>query len=372
MLSPDRDPAEDLGSSELLRIAQRRISRLLRSLPIGIAIIDLEGSVEAVNPAITSLFSYDERQLVGKNISTLLRKPPWPATQSLKDWYDKHRDETVQLEGWSAENEVVPIDFTIREFDSDGRERLVAIFQDVTQRFLSDKLKQEFVSMISHDIRVPLSGIQAFLDLLRESSTYGTLSELGQQRTELAQKNVQRVLSLVEQVLDLDQLGSGLVNLQKQVINARELLSDAAASVSELADAKEIEVRRFVAEDVVFEGDRERLIQVLVNLVANAIDHSSERSQVDISAGQKGDMVAIAVRDYGQGIKEQDKAFIFERFHRGSKKDKKGYGLGLAICREIVAQHSGSIGVDDGPDRGSIFWFEVPVTAPNDNRYSAT
>jgi len=114
-------------------------------------------------------------------------------------------------------------------------------------------------------------------------------------------------------------------------------------------------------EETTIEGDSERLEQVLINLLSNGIGYSAQGLPMTVTAKRRERMVRIEIRDHGPGVSEADKKFIFDRFKQGTRKKSGGFGLGLAICKEIVRQHDGTIGCDDAPGGGSIFWFELPA-----------
>lgn len=354
-----------------LRLAQKRLSSLLRALPVGIAIVDRDGRVEAVNPSIVSLFQYDENELLGRDLDLLLRDVPWAeGKSSFRDWALVHGETTVELEGCTKEAEIIPIDLMVRQFDSGSSERYIAILVDVTERFLADRLKQEFLSMVSHDIRIPLSSIQTFLDLLNNSDDYGTLTELGRSRLELARCNIDRIMNLVGEILDLDQLQSGLVRLRLQKTSAKQLVAESTASVELLAMNKQIRIES-LCEEVEVYCDAPRITQAIINLLANAVEHSPPQKPIMITAKVENQLLALSVRDQGPGIPQSERLAVFEKFRQLEGHGRsKGFGLGLAICKQIITLHAGTIECDNCTEGGTVFRFTIPLMARADSQCS--
>jgi PAS domain S-box-containing protein len=359
MFTGEQQDCQENDAVKLLHLAQRRFSDLIRSLPVGIVIADQDGVIEAVNYPVVDLLGYSEDELKGKNIDLLLRSTPWEVGGSLKEWFRANREETIELEAKAKNDDIVPIDLSIRNLDTGGKDRAVILIQDVTERFLANRLKQEFLQMIHHDIRSPLSALVMFLDSLETSDSYGALNEKGRERLSMAKNNVERVLLLVAGLLELDRLQSGLVNFAMESVSVQSVLSESLDSVREQADAKGIDILLDVADLEVI-VDKTRIVQVMVNLVSNAIAYSTPGRPIKLSAKGGTESVFFAVQDSGPGVPPDVRERIFDRFSRGTNNDNQGYGLGLAISKEIIKQHKGAIGLEDAPDGGSIFWFCIP------------
>jgi PAS domain S-box-containing protein len=363
----NRQAGIDGNLQERLVLAQRRFSNLIKSLPMSIAIVDSQGQVEADSPRLRALLGYEEGELVAKNVSMLLANAPWK-NSSFEQWRFENPEITIELQACAKDGERIVVDFSVRQLEQDSRGRHVVIIQDVSERFLANKLKQEFFQMINHDIRAPLAAVATFLESLKESSKYGTLSDLGVERLSLAMLNVDRIMTLASGILELSGLESGAV-LKRQEVGTNEMVMTALASVRELADAKQIKLASLV-EDLVLIADRVRLIQVIVNLLANAIEHSPAGMSIELNAKKSGPSFSVSIRDYGPGIPEGEKLMIFERFRQGSGGRSTGYGLGLSISNQIVKQHGGTICGTDAEGGGSVFSFTIPIKAPGDSQCS--
>jgi len=346
---------------EQLRLAQRRFGSLLKSLPTSIAIVNSAGSIEAVNASFVTLFGYHERELVGQNIELIMHHPPWDKTSNIQDWSVKNGSHVVELQGLTKSQEIVPIDFGINPLDADVRDRLLVHIHDVTERYLANELKHKFYQMINHDVRSPLTNVVFFLDMLERRPECGTLTDFGKERLAGAQINIKRILRLINGLLDLDKLQTSR-KANAESVDVNQLIKESVASVFEAASLKGVAIETSV-EDITIVGDFGMLQQLVVNLLSNAIGHSPEGKPLTVNARVHSSKLRVEIRDHGVGVPDKDKAIIFERFKQGANRKPGGYGLGLAICREIVMQHSGTIGCSDAAGGGSVFWFEIPAVA---------
>jgi signal transduction histidine kinase len=232
-----------------------------------------------------------------------------------------------------------------------------------------ERMKQEFVSMISHDLRTPLTSIQLFLGMLAKGK-YGALNESGAKKADMADRNAVRLIGLINDLLDVEKMESGQLTLARSIVTVGGIIERSVDSVRAVAEQKGIQIKVETLEDLSVDADADRLVQVLVNLLGNAVKFSPDGAAITVKVAEVDSHVEISVIDFGRGIPEELKQTIFERFKQADASDateKKGTGLGLAICKAIVEQHGGTIGVESELGKGSRFWFSLPkvtVTAP--------
>ena len=227
----------------------------------------------------------------------------------------------------------------------------------------AEKMKQEFFQMVSHDLRTPLTTISFFLSVLLQGS-YGNVNEKGVKAANGSVSAVDRLLGMVNGLLEMERLTSEGLIMEKRVCNLDDLLDKVADSALGFAEKNKIELEIVSQEDVEFFADESRLVQVLVNLTANAVKFSPEGSTVKVQGKKLDDCVELSVLDHGRGIPEEERQSIFERFKQVRKEDateKGGTGLGLAICKAIVEAHGGELGVESEVGKGSRFWFRIPA-----------
>lgn len=220
--------------------------------------------------------------------------------------------------------------------------------------------KSEIVSMVSHDLRAPLTSIRGSLSLLHSGlinkpEDVAALIRISYESTEF-------LLKLINQLLDLEGLESGKVSIVKAAVELHELVEQSFQLVSANAGSAKISLLNTVSKRTIL-GDKQRLLQVLVNLVSNAIKFSPADSTIFVSSSSDQAVPCIKVTDQGRGVPDAFKETIFQRFKQVETEDrthKGGAGLGLAICKNIVEAHGGSIGVDSELGNGSTFWFALP------------
>jgi signal transduction histidine kinase len=229
----------------------------------------------------------------------------------------------------------------------------------------ADRMKQEFVAMVSHDLRAPLSSVRGALDLVARG-TYGALSEKGKQILATADGSVRRLIKLVNDILDVEKLETGKLDFLPEAVSVARIIQRSLDSVRTLAEQSQCPLS---ADDPEFNiyADEDRLVQVLVNLLSNAIKFSPKGESVQITTCSDDGWIEVRVADRGCGIPLEHQQAIFERFRQikvSDSKEKGGTGLGLAICKAIIEQHGGSIGVDSEVGKGSTFWFRLPAGVP--------
>jgi len=227
--------------------------------------------------------------------------------------------------------------------------------------------KAELVSMVSHDLRTPLTSVQASLTLLSEG-VLGTLPARAVKEITNAENNATRLINLINDLLDIEKMEAGQLAIDCQMTEVYPLFERSYESVKAFADKTSVNIR-MVDSDIRIYADGDRIIQVLVNLLSNAIKFSPADSTVTLKAVEvENNLVELRVVDQGRGIPESFLSSMFQRFQQvdkiGDAKKKKGTGLGLAICKSLVELHGGEIGVRSVEGQGSTFWFRIPAEKP--------
>jgi len=228
---------------------------------------------------------------------------------------------------------------------------------------IASRHKSQFVANMSHELRTPLAAILGYAELLKEG-LYGALPEKSTPIVGRIQSSGTHLLGLINNVLDLSKIEAGQFSLNPSEFALDAMVENVRMATESLAAAKKIAFKTEVARDLPRGfGDEQRLTQVLLNLVGNAIKFT-DIGEVRISARVKGDRFTVAVSDTGPGIPAEERDKIFEEFHQVDSSEtrrKGGTGLGLAIAKQIVEMHGGHIWVESTLGKGSIFFVELPV-----------
>lgn len=260
----------------------------------------------------------------------------------------------------------------------------LSIGEDITERAAIARMKDEFISVVSHELRTPLTSIHGALELLN-SEILSPSSERGRHLLHIAAENSHRLVHLVNDILQLERLESGKLKLERQVLCSRVLTQRAQELMQMLLERSHIELR-LTDPGFMLWVDGDRVIQVLTNLIDNAIKFSETGAAIELrveqapakpsaetsakpsAQGSEMARVCFQIEDQGRGIPEDQLGGIFERFHQVDASDSRrrgGTGLGLAICRSIIHQHGGQIWVHSQLGQGSCFYFTLPAAPPD-------
>jgi PAS domain S-box-containing protein len=229
-----------------------------------------------------------------------------------------------------------------------------------------EQLKKGFLSTVSHELRTPLTSIRGSLGLLA-SGAAGPLSDHVVEVVALAERNAIRLMALIEDILDLERLETGKIELQMTRVPIASILRRAMESLAAFGAHGVTVDAPNVSSSI--DVDADRIVQVLVNLLSNAVKFSPPGGVVTIAVTVDGQWTEFRVIDHGRGVPAVHRRAIFERFRQvdpSDAREKGGAGLGLAICKSIVEQHGGSIGVESEEGAGSAFWFRLASLTPAD------
>jgi PAS domain S-box-containing protein len=349
-------------SKRELEVSEQRLKNLIENLPVGFVTVDSDGTIKAVNARTIEMFGDDCGQIVGQGIETLISQA---AKEQLFVQDEAGNSGLVpvqtEIETTSPRGRQMFLELTLKENQfRDETIKLMAI-QDITQRRAIEQLREEFLKMVSHDIRSPLTAIHLTNELLL-AGAYGGLPERAKEKVVRSEKNSARLLQLINDLLDYEKLRSGTLELKVSLFDSASFIKNSFEAVQDLADKKNVGLVGAMLS-VQVNGDEARLMQVIVNLLSNAIKFSPPDNQVTVEVNARDLFVEFQVQDNGRGIPSEYQQVIFEKYKQVQQDDfseKKGTGLGLPICKLIVEQHGGTIGVKSEPGKGSTFWFRLP------------
>ena len=239
---------------------------------------------------------------------------------------------------------------------------VILVLHDVTELVHLEEVRKDFVANVSHELRTPITSIKGFIETLLEGAMHD--EEAARSFLEIIQKESNRLQLLVDDLLELSTIERRGFELDLTYIPVATLLHDAANLVSEKLTSRKMSIDIIGDATITVEGDYDRLLQVFVNLLANAIHYSPEGTNIYVTYELQGDEVAIAVRDEGIGISKEEQSRLFERFYRVDKarsRNSGGTGLGLAIVKHIVEVHNGYVAVDSEWNEGSTFTVHLPT-----------
>jgi signal transduction histidine kinase len=249
----------------------------------------------------------------------------------------------------------------------DGRERAARLALEVAARTKAERRQQEFLAIVSHELRTPLTAIQGALKLLKHMAS-GALSQRDLELLDMADRNGEKLLRLVNDLLDMERLSRGQTTLAPKALELGALVRLALSNHEPTFRSRGISGRYEAAEgEVWIQGDPLRLEQVVANLLSNATKFSRAGGEVVAAVGLVAGEARLEIRDQGEGIPDAFRDRIFQPFTQAEDANVRregGSGLGLAISKALVEAMGGAIGFESEAGRGSTFWMTFPLLAP--------
>jgi PAS domain S-box-containing protein len=370
--------AEDITlrkhEQDTLKAQEELFRSSMEHAPGGMAFVDIGGKFLKVNETLCEMLGYTADQLQGKHQDSVTEPEDIEmdlenVRQLLSGRIQAYKTEKRMLKEDGSPVQVMLAMSMMRNPDGTPG-YFVAQYQDITDRKEIDKLKSDLVSMVSHELRTPVTSIRGAVGLL-SSLAAKDLSPRAKQLIEIANKNCDRLTTLINDVLDIDKMAHGQMRFDMKEEDIAALLQEAIEAHRGYSERVGIGVvMEPVATNLMVNVDAARLIQVMFNLLSNATKHSPEGGQIRVGAGRSGDKIRIWVKDQGPGVEEEFVKRLFEKYTQGNQADMRGAassGLGLHISKQIIEHMGGSIGLDTKIGVGSTFWVELPERRATEN-----
>ncbi len=353
------DISERKRVEEEMRESEQRFRRLSDASRDGIVIV-VDRIIRDANRVVSRMFGIAEEELNGLPVTQLV-KPE--LRQDLAGYLTGGLDGTIETTGFRRSGATFDLEISMRPLTLHGRVARVLVLRDISGPKEVDRMKSEFVSTVSHELRTPLTSIRGALGLVTAGAT-GALPPKAKELLSIALGNSERLTRLVNDLLDLNKIEAGRLELTLSPLSTREMVDGALRDLAPIAAAHQVRLVAEAESAPMMVGDRDRILQVLTNLVSNAIKYAPPDSAVRVRARRSGGAVRVEVEDTGSGIAADQLGRLFQRFQQvgDARERKQGTGLGLAISRSIVEMHDGRIGVESQPGVRTVFWFEIPAS----------
>lgn len=356
--------------NELMRILDQQSSRLntiMDTVPDAMITLDLNETILSANQAAARLFGVSEDSMVGQPFSRFMPANYDPQHDGLISHFHANLQDGCHNRGkellLQIHDTAVPIELTIGRSLRDGSMLYVCVLRDVSERKRNERLKGEFIATVSHELRTPLTSIRASLELLNERYM-GDAQPKIKRLVDIANDNSSRLAVLINDILDIQKLQSGNLTLNTQAVDVAAMVQQAIEMNQPFADKFQVTLKTGQITPCHMLADPERAMQVLVNLLSNAAKFTRVGSEVEVSTTVSDGYVVCSVRDQGEGIPDEFKSRIFQKFSQAdsaSTRKREGTGLGLHITQQIVQAMQGNIWFETQAGVGTTFRFRLPL-----------
>lgn len=337
---------------------------VIRSIAEGLVVVDARGKVIMMNPAAEKLLGTDKKEAMGKSI--LEERPRDDQLISFVKSAPDSDNREIELK--SAQDEtrkILRASSAVIENENGHPVGMVSVLSDITKQKELDRLKANFVSSVSHELRTPLIAIDKSIALILSKSP-GELSAQQEQFLTIAARNLKRLSRLINDILDLSKLEAGHMQLRRQPCGIADAIGESLDGLRNWCAAKSIVVSQEIQEGLPqVNMDSDRIVQVLTNLIGNAVKFTPAGGSIKVAARRAGDReITVLVQDSGIGIPAEHKDRVFDKFYQVGERvssDIQGTGIGLSISKEIVTLHGGRIWVESEHGQGATFLFTLPI-----------
>ncbi len=347
-----------------LETEKGRLEAILTSMAEGVLVTDQNNRIILFNPSAQKIFDLPQSRVMDQhldNVCTLggfCQLVDFIREIQAGDYLSEGREEHLEIRGKKLRVNMAPLLDKTWEFAG-----VVMSIRDVTLEEEIDRMKTEFISTVSHELKTPLTSIKGSLQLIlcRGKDLCDTEREL----LAVCQRNTDRLIRLISDILDISRIESGKIDFNFRRESMDELVSEAIEEMTGFASGRNVSLAGPIGHDLppVF-ADRDRIIQVITNLLSNAVKFSPEGEIVAIEAEKDSCYISVSITDRGTTIRKADRGKLFKKFQQingHESGEQGGTGLGLAICKEIVEKHHGRIFYRSGTGFGNIFTFTVPL-----------
>ena len=355
--------------ANVVRDEKVQLDNIVHNMSDGMLAVDPAGKILMANATAEELLGITKED-VGKQLKEVIKdehllalvKPPQPGKQG---------QGTQDVELYSHDEAAMRVLRASSAMVEDHQGKtvgMVAVLNDVTKQKELNRMKQEFLAKVTHELRTPLVAMAKSIELLRAEAT-GPLSENQDNFLSMTERNLKRLSALINDLLDLSRLEAGKLQIRREPGSLRQAITETVNVLSAWAKAKTIGLSQQVPDDLpAAEFDYDRIIQVMHNLIGNALKFTPDKGSITVSASCVGAKeIRVSVQDTGAGMSKEEASHVFDKFYqvKGELTGKvPGTGIGLSIAREIIELHGGKIWVESEQGKGTSFLFTLPLKAP--------
>lgn len=333
-------------------------SAILETASDSIITLNQQNRIVSCNVRTAKIFGWSMEDLLNNTIDLLI--PELSKTMTAQAGKT-----TIECQAINKNGDLFPVELAVSKMNLNDEQMLVLIIRDITERKQTERMKNEFISVVSHELRTPLTSIRGSVGLIK-SGTVGEFPDKAKKLLDIASNNCDRLLMLINDILDIEKIEGGNARFQLKIVDVDLIAKEAITANKQFAEKYGVTLHFMGPKEssTLIYADPDRIMQVLTNLISNAVKFSPRGGRVTIETTTQNDLARVSVSDQGSGIADEFQARIFQKFSQADAsptRDKGGTGLGLSICKAIVEQHGGKINFSSTPGKGATFYFEIPL-----------
>jgi PAS domain S-box-containing protein len=349
--------------------SEKRTRMIVQQAIDAFVAVDINGQIKDWNEQAFETFGWTKEEILDKSILDFVIPARYaePAKQGIQYLITNAKgtisNKPIETFAMRKDGTEFPVELSLFPVIVESELILCAFARDITERKAVEQRFKEFYSTVSHELRSPLTSMRGSMALVQELAA--DMHEAAKEMLQIADRSLDRLIRLINDLLDVKRIEEGQLKLELQALDPINIASLAIDGLRGLADRSDVGLEIVVDETATFIGDADRIVQVITNLVSNAIKFSPKKKVVvlHVLKSKNPQMLRFQIEDKGPGIPQAQIKKLFNRFSQlADGKSNLGVGLGLAISRAIVEEHGGEVGVDSVVGEGTTFWFEVPLT----------
>lgn len=361
-LSVRIERTQEISDSE-----RRRLDNVLTHMTDGVIATDRHGNIMIINETALDFLNKKEDDVIGRPITKLLGLKD----VTIQDLMSTQQELIVTVNSNTHDEMILHANFSLIQRVTGFVSGLVCVLHDVTEQQKNEREQQQFVSNVSHELRTPLTSMRAYVEALNDGAWKDP--NIAPQFLNVVQDETERMIRMINDLLHLSRIDRGVAKMDLEWVNINDFVSHILKRFDMMIktdaeknrdNVKKYSIKReFTKQDLWIEIDTDKMMQVIDNIMNNAIKYSPDGGVITVRLLQAHKHVILSISDQGLGIPRKDLNKIFDRFYRVDKarsRKQGGTGLGLAICKEIVEAHHGRIWADSAEGKGSTFYISLP------------
>ena len=344
---------------------KKETEAVIRSIAEGLVVVDADGNVIMMNPAAEKMLGVSRKDKLGRPLTENLKDEQFVSLA--KSQPDKANKEIELISHQDETKKILRASSAVIENEDGKTVGMVSVLSDITKQKELDQLKSNFVANVSHELRTPLVAMEKAISLILGKEA-GAISSTQEEFLAIAQRNLKRLTVLINDLLDLSKFEAKKMAIRPSPASIEKIISESIEGLNTWAKTKSIAIVREIPDGLSeVNVDSDRIIQVLTNLIGNAIKFTPHNGNITVEAAlqEESRVIEVSVSDSGIGLDKENLSRVFDKFYQaGADKistDISGTGIGLSIAKEIVELHGGRIRAESEKGRGARFSFTLPL-----------